>query len=526
MKATPSKLSKALSELCSSFETKAIEVIQRVNLNDPSPELEILQGDLAVAQRNIARVLKEQHNLCTPLGRLPDELITAILQYGIEAQHPNLITGNPHIFPAYSLCTRWRQIAIHTPSLWSRVVLPCSPNLFRLVRDRSDNLLLKTYVANIESASAINMGFLGEALRQIIPRIVHLDITWHVEPSEDSPLLEVLLSTDLAWKEFSALKVLRLSDAAVFDGPALGLNMNAPLLRAMYFCGPAHRIPRAFNHLTQVEFNWCLLPIHEILSLLGDFPLLEKCAIINHEADPDDRIHVDHPVILLDKLQVLSVDVLTTSAMHILLRHLEVPPSAVLSLGTCEDTLADHSLHDLLGLCLSESVQLTIDGDSRKIKYSARSKLRGAVSVNYAPSRMSFTEIRELPLLASRAKQLSVLDIQFRNLPSLADLIQALTIWCSITCIRVCTQELDFERLLTALEETSDIVCPLLRTIDCVGTRFSSVRMKRFLEFRQQKGVRLEELRASKGYSTSGLDGLRYLLDRVSEVDSAQSLNI
>lgn len=375
-------------------------------------------------------------------------------------------------------------------------------------------------MADLEYASDISMKFLGEALREIIPRIARLDINWHSDPAVDFPTLERLLSTDLAGKEFSALKVLDLSDPAGPGGHVLGANVNAPLLHTMHFCGPSDRIPRTFHHLTHLKFNWCRLELQDILNLLKEFPLLEKCTIIDDEASEEGQNHVDHPMILLDKLQYLSVDELTTSTMESLLRHLEVPPHAALSLGTCEPMVVDQSLHDLLRLCLSESVQLTIDGYCKRIRYLTTSTSRGPISITYTPHRVSSEEIRELPLLASCTKQLSVLDLQFWDLPSLADLTKALTIWCGITCIRVRSQELDFERVLTALEETSDIVCPLLRTIDCVGTRFSSVRMKRFLEFRQKKGVRLEELRASKGYSTSGLDGLGHLLDRVLEVGS------
>lgn len=59
--------------------------------------------DFAMMKERIERSMKLQHNLCIPIGRLTDEIITEILQYGIDEVYEEASLADLALFPTYSM---------------------------------------------------------------------------------------------------------------------------------------------------------------------------------------------------------------------------------------------------------------------------------------------------------------------------------------------------------------------------------------------------------------------------------------
>lgn len=311
---------------------------------------------------------------------------------------------------------------------------------------------------------------------------------------------DTLLSMHVDQREFSALREIDLTDIFTDDPECDPIGLNAPALRKLIFDGLPSFIARPIPSLLDLQYKTCGFDIKEILNLLSYHPQLHSCSLINTGSRGDFKDH--HSIVSLNSLQNLVLDNLHVSGMEILLANLTLPASARLTLGTY---VHDHD-HDLfekfIGPYLSNSDELKVTSDKKKIIYSMTYKSRGAITIAHRAGDGL------LPTLAKCPTDLSLIDIQHSILPPVSDLIQAFTLWSKIAHIRVCTEELQFENLLTALEETPAIVCPLLRILDCTGTEFSGLRMKSFLDFRESKGARIQTLKFTRGFAHSGVDEL------------------
>ncbi|KZT31791.1 hypothetical protein SISSUDRAFT_1133497 [Sistotremastrum suecicum HHB10207 ss-3] len=452
-------------------------------------------------QKRIERSFKIQHNRCIPIDRLSDEIITEILQYEIDNAGDNWSFKDFPLFPTYSICTRWRQVAIKSPSLWTRMSLPCPPRLFRLIRDRSRSNQLKVFVSNASGPDPIDTASLGESLRQLVPRISKLRVSWDWFATQlDMISFDCLLYDYVGQREFSALREIDLTDTFTDDPECDPIDLNAPALRKLIFEGLPSFIARPIPSLIDLQYKSCDFGIKEILNLLSYHPQLHSCSIVNTGFRRDFKGH--HNIVFLNSLQNLVLDNLHVSGMEILLANLTLPASARLTLGTY---VHDHD-HDLFEKFfepyLSKSDELKITSDTKNIIYSMTYKSRGAITIAHRAGDSP------LPTLAKCPTDLSLIDIHHSILPPVSDLIHGFTLWSKIAHIRVCTEELQFENLLTALEETPAIVCPLLRILDCTGTEFSGLRMKSFLEFRENRGVCIQTLKFTRGFAHSGVDEL------------------
>ncbi|KZS91743.1 hypothetical protein SISNIDRAFT_496382 [Sistotremastrum niveocremeum HHB9708] len=443
-----SELSRELSELCAGFESRAADSIQRqlTNAASLSEEMLNLENRFSLMKDKIERSMKLKHNFCTPIGRLSDELIREILQYGIDpgCGHSFLTKGFP-LFPTYSINS---------------------------------------------GCGVLNTTLLGESLRQLAPRIRQLQVRWSkVATQHDIPRLEDFLSDHMGHKEFSVLQTLDVMDAFEEDPQRRPIVLNMPALSTMRFKGVPRIIPRPIVSLVHLVIKGGFrLEINEILDFLSYYPQLKTCSITNTECYGDDED--DHELVTLTNLKASS--------------------STFLTLGTFLDERDDDELYEFLGLYLMESNELKISNDEYNIIFSMTYQSRGPISVAHAYGFHDGPpeEIHSFPTLSSYSTNISLLDIRYSILPSLGDIILAFTAWSKIAHIRVCTEELGFERLLTALEDTPTVLCPLLRILDCTGTRFSSLRMKQFLDFREKKGVCIQTLKFTRGFAHCGLDEL------------------
>ncbi|KZT32153.1 hypothetical protein SISSUDRAFT_1123555 [Sistotremastrum suecicum HHB10207 ss-3] len=531
-----SKLSRELSELFAGFESRASEMMNFSDCERPDPqfsvkEMEGMQKNFSDMQTRLDRRIKRYHNSSTPIGRLADELIVEILRLTLEPWLPLLFSPQKPIGirDLCSICSRWRNLAINSPVLWSRILLPCPTKTYKLFRDRSKSSPLEICISwdalPLEDKEA-DLRRAGECLRELAPRISWLQLYCNPGGVGDSDI-QPFLATYAGRKEFTRLKYLDLIAPSSFETLS---PLNMPSLETLRFDGPLRFIPQSLTHITRLELDCYEHQLFDIVIALEKFPLVEHlCIRTIVPLDEDDEEQNKHHIVTLSNLRSLSVDDIHPSDMEPMLQHLELPPSASIVWGTHEprEEPSQHvSLERMLGSRMSSCYSLQISDVQlascfHESQYSftqtINSKNGGLFSVSFGNIEED-VESAALRDLSSYPTELAVLDWQLPWLPSLSILIDVLTSWSSLTQIRICTHEDEFERLLSAIEESPDVVCPVLESLDCTGTRFSGVRMKHFLDFRHTNCRTLRELKISAGHASPPLEDFEPFLGKLIEV--------
>ncbi|KZS91754.1 hypothetical protein SISNIDRAFT_487072 [Sistotremastrum niveocremeum HHB9708] len=462
------------------------------------------------------------------MGRLPDELILEILEYYKEDWE--------QILSLCSVCSKWRNVAINSSVLWSNILLPCPAQIYKLLRDRSKSSPLEISIswdALLEGHEEAGLRQAGQCLRELAPRISWLRIYWNPTANDPRPI-QPFLSTYAGRNEFTQLKYLDL--VAPATSPETISPLNMPSLETLRFAAPLSCIPQSINHITQLELD-CFEPqLFDILISLAKFPLVEHLYIDNIQPPDDDDDEQDKPIVSLRNLRTLSVDDIHPEDMEVMLQHLEIPPSAFINWGVREpreEPSLRVSLERIFGSRMSSCNGFHISDEQLpscsyqlpcSFTQTIKSKNGGFFSVSYQDIKQD-VESAALQKLSTYPTDLSMFDWQLPWLPSLSILVNILTSWSSLTHIRICTDKDEFERLLSALEETPDIVCPVLEGLDCTGTRFSGVRMKYFLDFRHTNCRTLRELKISRGNASPPLEDFEPFVGKLIEVEDGYLSN-
>ncbi|KZT33358.1 hypothetical protein SISSUDRAFT_1054344 [Sistotremastrum suecicum HHB10207 ss-3] len=506
-----------LDALFKGFETKLEEQLQQrlLGSGDSSARvsaIESLEQAWSEMEQRMNLYLKRQRNMCAPIGRLPDELVVEVLRHCLDREN----SVYPHSFwcpfripSAYSLCARWRTLAVNAPCLWSKIILPLPLKMFKLLRDRSVPASLDVFVAyDLFERDDDLISRTGDSLRQIVPRVSRL----HVRHPADNQMNDFLVS-HIGQKEFSSLTFLEMNENEDEDDSREAIYvLNTPLLRKLVFHGRTSSLscfPLA--NLTDMTLDAMSLSGLEILKLLSATPRLECFDIVyGHVVYSDDTIPL--PNVSLPLLRRLAIIELLTDEADRLLHHLEVPPSAHLELWVCND---GHSatIEDFIGRHMATHYGLKIFVEP--LIFTLMSKCKEDIlfcTLLDSESAVDFLALSKHPTNLSRL-ELAI------ELPPIKVLIGALRSWNLLTHICVRVDEDDFERLLTALEETPDIVCPALAILDCTGTKFSTIRLGSFLRFRRDKSAPIQELRITGGFAEGGVEALLPLVAEFLEVD-------
>ncbi|KZT40370.1 hypothetical protein SISSUDRAFT_1118312 [Sistotremastrum suecicum HHB10207 ss-3] len=500
-----------LAELCAGFEMQVANSIaeRMLNFHRASDALSDPGKSLPEMQRRLSRsiqFLAQQRNQCTLVGRLSDEIISEILGYCMAAAYAEMIPcfshKNDFSFPAaFSTCARWRQIAMQTPSLWYKIVIPCHPELLSLFEARSGNFPLDVTVINsCTKSDPSSLNILGDTLRRLVPRISHLFLNW--EEHDHGPTS--FLADHLGSREFQSLKSLHINDCHQAKKP-IGLILNMPKLQFFEYHGDPINMPRLqLRHLLHLHLQWTCMGPDDILKFLSLFPLLQKCFLLNTEVSTTPSI-AGQLIVPLPRLETFYALTMRPSDVDHLFRHLHVPPSASLSFSINKDDANTTQLCDLLGPLISSFAKSSIlkpDATS-SVTYRFESKSSPTLSIHHeAPSSTKVPlKLMSFPKLAEYPNYLSHLHLNVHCLPSLRDLIRILSSWSGLIKIKVRTQPNEFERFLDAFEEAPLTLCPRLRFLDCQDTSFSSARMLSFLAFRVSRGFPLARLYMTPGFS-------------------------
>ncbi|KZS89493.1 hypothetical protein SISNIDRAFT_469264 [Sistotremastrum niveocremeum HHB9708] len=454
-------------------------------------------------------------------GGLSDELILEILHYIIHKDDKDFLHGRNKntVHPAVSLCARWRRIAVNAPSLWTTIRLPSNSKLFRLFRDRSEALPLTVYLSSRELDPDQSVeDELGDPLRQLLPRIARLYVHWIY------PDLQSFFSKHIGETELSSLVSLDVEEYGMPLTPQYMLR--APRLRQFRFMGPLDNIILVpFHYLVDFKIHCFQLTPGEILDILSLLPRVKFCAIGNIDPSEIPTEDITGRVVVLNNLQTLSIGALTIPEMASLVKYLQIPASATMSLKTEREGSGDNTIEDFVGPLLEQTHELSIShrGWMDGIVFTLKGNKRAKTDITHSSSDEDIPKFPSLANLAVYPTPLHSLTLHLSTLPETTLLIEALRSWKQLSHVGVCTEERQFEKLLIALEATPGTLCPKLQNLNCTGTKFSSTRMKYFLQMRKDHGVPLQELKFTKGFAEPNANSFSSLVPTIIEFDPALS---
>ncbi|KZT33360.1 hypothetical protein SISSUDRAFT_420692 [Sistotremastrum suecicum HHB10207 ss-3] len=497
--------------------------------------------------------MKQKRNMYAPIGKLCDELISKILEDYVYEQHSWMIENDLKgyqlwIPSAFSVCTKWRSVAINTPALWTKIPpLPSKRKVFELFRDRSRSMPLDVVLQIHDDGNQSKSPDVahGDALREIASRISSLKVS---SPEE---VMAEFFQTHVGRAEFSSLAILDVS--TVFWEEESSFSFNAPAIHTLIWRGllPPHSLMHP-HRLVNLSYTSYSLRSSRILDILSEMPSLEQLSVWSCEENRPIPT-VARAKVSLQRLKRLCVRNMYLHEMVHLLHHLIIPPSADIELVLMEmcDEMSMEEFSHLAGpympTCHSLEIakakpdrcesfesandieELFANRHGRGICLTLLSHVRGRIrlqwfrflSHGYYAQVEGFNTSKLLELLASYPNILTRIDWTHQSGVPLttSSLITAFSSWPLITHIRIQAHEDDFERFLTALEDTPDIICPALTILDCCGIRFSSVRMASFLEFRKDRGVPIHEIIMTRGFAEGGVDEFIHLVPTVSFIE-------
>ncbi|KZT36123.1 hypothetical protein SISSUDRAFT_92426 [Sistotremastrum suecicum HHB10207 ss-3] len=313
-------------------------------------------------------------------------------------------------------------------------------------------------------------------------------------------------------------------DSSGHDHENADYTVNAPNLCEFRYHGMLdHVFLVPFENLVKFTLESFVMETHEVLDLLSHVPQLEICDIVNVDP-PTMRLETPElPVVVLGKLRSLSVRGLEVSDMASLIQHLDVPLSATLSFKTYGDDPPATTIEDFVATFLADakglSISFKLTYHESETTYALTSHSRNKISIKQSLCNEEALKYPEFEALSRQKTSITTLTLHSLTLPIRSSLIEALGFWTLLTRIEVFTDETEFEKLLIALEAAPEPICPQLRTLNCSGTRFSSTRMKYFLQYRKDHGVPLQELEITKGFAEPNVHAFVSLIPTLTEFD-------
>ncbi|KZS91756.1 hypothetical protein SISNIDRAFT_456338 [Sistotremastrum niveocremeum HHB9708] len=524
-----------LTELCQSFNKRVTEGIQKHMLQSRASfeGLSDIQHILIQMEQTLtesARLLRFQHNMCAPIGCLSNEIISEIMLICIQDLHAdqderNRDRGlspqqNPQhspltLSPTFALCSRWRAIALHSPSLWSTIYLPWASNLLPVFLDRSGSLPLTIVVSNGHIFNShdpeLALARLAKDTCQLIPRLSNMELVWK-SGSPESTGVDHFFQNLVGPIEFTLLKSLTVVDDTFHGGRSFAIDI--PALQTFAYQGVTSSMPQCTRSSVVkllLELQRCYMDPDSILNLLMEMPCLEDCNILDVKTVPRGGLS-GRSVVALPRLKGLGLYTFTLTSMAYILEHIQMPASTTLALNTVGHPSDTVVLENFLGPYIRTCKELTIIEQQVETIYAFTEKSGREVHIRHSWFRERWGRIASLAKLSSFGCDLTVLDLEIKSFPQTPELIQALSTWTSITNIVVQTDAVaHLDTLFSVLERTPDVLCPLLQMVDCVGTPFHMKRVEKFLKFRN--GVGLKELRLSSHLSDakSKLEWHRFL---------------
>lgn len=295
--------------------------------------------------------IKECRNQLSSIYRLPNEILTAILELMVHSPENSVQRFDSRAPINFSRVTRlWRDIALSAPNLWSTI-------------DVMNIHVAPTFLAHSKSAPL----YIDLAPGRVRPHVVSTDIFVHL--ASESQYFAIVRGHETLVSQFPRLirpilshiercrslriRGIELEELAVFDTPAPNLESfyacyndssetfdeersdahlfkdSTPRLRELELigiCVPLNvPIYRGLVRLSLERVGFLVSPINMLLDALAACPLLEFFSLMDVQFEQD--YFTQNPPIPLLHLQDLLLDEVACNSVHSILTSIQVPPS-------------------------------------------------------------------------------------------------------------------------------------------------------------------------------------------------------
>lgn len=295
--------------------------------------------------RKLSRLLNEGSWVL----RLPEELIAKIFQLHVSSwlrtsrRQPLRDSDVPALRLGYygwlcgitHICTRWRWIALHTPSLWTSIKM-FRPEAIDAFIERSTPLPVSIYCPHDYETSPSHNSLMRKKILQVAHRVVALNL--------ETSTVDIV--GDYAQKRFPVLRELAL---AVAEGNGASLpsyisgfesvpNLHTlqtsfysfSAVRNLLHCGIRHlSLTTSLHHSAQPNTDW-----HAFLMTFQSLPEIETLYIshcLPFTVVENDQLQSYIATIDFNHLQSITVEGYSV-ACAVLLHHITYPRSAVVTI--------------------------------------------------------------------------------------------------------------------------------------------------------------------------------------------------
>ena len=266
--------------------------------------------------------------IISPITFLPAEMLSLIFEF---AQEGESIEDIRVAVVCSHVCQFWRNVAVHTASLWTHIDLRHTG--CQIFAERS--LILPIHVLIVDEGDELNF-CRGAYYRRARPTWLHQHssrvqiISLH-GPRQTLESVTSCLATDLSALLELELKLTSRNHGRIFQLNAPNLRAHAPNLRRLKLCAVTIDL-RECGDLTHLTLERVGVHAKELLALLGRSPGLHGLSLFNLTLE---RWHeVQHGwVVDLVHLRMLRLERIGTKAKENLMTHLHIPSSAPLFNG-------------------------------------------------------------------------------------------------------------------------------------------------------------------------------------------------
>ncbi|KAI0774633.1 hypothetical protein BD413DRAFT_301484 [Trametes elegans] len=310
----------------------------------PAKELRELVQSQARVRRETIRALEDEilqlhtiQNQVAPMNRLPPELLTMIFR------HVRLVApkSNRDMFSISHVCRYWRDVALCSPALWTRLVLKSTRGIGAFVK-RSKNLPLQFEVSTTHVPITVIRSQIHAVAHRIrsleinLPRYDGLTEIYSTLRRIQLPMLEELALLQKPLTEYEVLQQLN-PDANLYE-PGCG---NMPALRSLKLYNlPVPFLPETPTAITHISIEYLVPTVPALMKLLERCPLLEHLSLVGY--GPEDGPTFE--TISLPNLRHFKLTTREEPALQYILSKLILPPHTTISYAltnwTSDGTLA------------------------------------------------------------------------------------------------------------------------------------------------------------------------------------------
>ncbi|KZS94928.1 hypothetical protein SISNIDRAFT_453089 [Sistotremastrum niveocremeum HHB9708] len=524
-----------IDELYQGFQTKLEALIVQARVEggghvQPFPKMsKFLKGKsyLDYITKNLARSMarvNRETNYHVGIGRLPDEVLGRIMTYYVWISKLTRLRHmeSPKTWKVLCLvCTRWRNVAFHTPSLWNQISFSWEPRLVNLFFERNGVCPLSLFAMAITDRYG---DAFKERLEKEVDRISRLFVGWIPDAREESAyVMDRFLEDQLCSKELPNLTNLYLSYGKAMLSESTAMKPpNAPNLLLLEVRGIKF-LPStiSFPKLRALKIRDSPMTISEIFSFLTSCPSL---GILTISRRPSSYFATESDLSMetfsLPKLKKVTVRYFNNSSLSLLLNKLiESAPSASFDLSLSDvrgaQTL-DKMFPETLVSLLRSSPEISIDVFNTYLKDETSYILTFAPKIQVKVERCSL-DLKGLlsALIQLGVPQLRNIKLKCDRLPDVESLAEFFVACPDLLKIGLETKELKpfftamksdaptKDRALKDSEENSEgatsqttpLILPHLGELNIFESPYSRSDLKNFLSDRQDRGAKVHCLK-------------------------------